>query len=402
MMNGKKVLLCVTGGIAVFKAAATTSKLKQAGYDVRVMMSNGAEKFVTPLTFQTLSRNHVYTNTFDENNPEVVAHIDLADWADVVIIAPATANIIGKLANGIADDMISTTILATRAPVFIAAAMNVHMFENKIVSENMEKLRGYGFHFIEPNEGYLACGYVAKGRMEEPERIIEIINQYFEEEQLLNGKKILITGGPTRERIDPVRFFTNHSTGKMSYALAEVAQRLGAEVILITGPTNLPVPVGAQIVHIETAEEMYQEVVSKFHDVDVVIKAAAVADYRPIYSIGSKMKKKDGILSIEMERTKDILKELGNRKDHQILVGFAAETDQVELYAKQKLEKKNADMIVANNISVEGAGFASDTNIVTLYKKSGEIVQLPKMLKNDLARLILIEIANMLEQDKKL
>lgn len=399
-MNGKKVLLCVTGGIAVYKAAALTSKLSQAGYDVRVMMSNGAEQFVTPLTFQTLSKNQVYTNTFAENNPEVVAHIELADWADIVIIAPATANIIGKLANGIADDMISTTLLATRAPVFIAAAMNVHMFENKIVTENMEKLREYGCNFIEPNEGYLACGYVAKGRMEEPERIVEIVNQYFTEEQLLKGKRILITGGPTREKVDPVRFFTNHSTGKMSYALAEVAARLGADVILVTGPTNLPLPVGVQVVQIETAEEMYQEVIARFNDVDVVIKAAAVADYRPIHIIDSKMKKQDGTLSIKMERTKDILKELGNKKEHQILVGFAAETEQVELYAKQKLEKKNADMIVANNVGSEGAGFACDTNIVTMYKKSGEVVQLPKMLKRDVAKYILKEIANMCEQDK--
>lgn len=394
----KKILLCVTGGIAVFKAAALTSKLVQAGNEVRVIMSNSAEKFVTPLTFQTLSRHHVYTDTFEESNPEVVEHIELADWADVVLIAPATANIIGKIANGVADDFISTTLLATRAPVFIAAAMNVHMYENTIVIENMEKLRRHGYHFIEPGEGYLACGYVAKGRMEEPERIIEVLERFFQQNKLLHGIKILITGGPTRERIDPVRFFTNPSTGKMAYALAEVAVQLGAEVTLVSGPVNLDIPVNVECIKIETAEEMYTEVVSRFSNVDVVIKTAAVADYRPIVTYDTKMKKQDGNLTIEMERTKDILKELGQRKEKQILVGFAAETEQVEKYAKQKLEKKNADMIVANNVGMQGAGFANDTNIVTLVHKSGEITALPKMSKSKVAEYILTEIANMLEK----
>lgn len=399
-MNGKKVLLCVTGGIAVFKAAALTSKLRQANCDVRVIMSKSAEKFVTSLTFQTLSRNHVYTDTFEENDPEVVAHIELADWADVVIVAPATANIIGKLANGIADDMISTTLLATRAPIFIAAAMNVHMFENRIVAENIEKLRSYGYHFIEPNEGYLACGYVAKGRMEEPEQIIEVIEQYFNHSILLKGKKILITGGPTREKVDAVRFFTNYSTGKMAYSLADVAAKMGAEVVLVSGPTNLVAPSNVQLIQVVTADEMYQEVVSRFSDLDIVIKAAAVADYRPIITTDSKMKKQEGNLSIELERTKDILKELGKRKEHQILVGFAAETDEVEMYAREKLEKKNADMIVANNVGTKDAGFASNTNIVTMYKKSGESIELPKMLKIEVAKNILNEIVNIIEQGK--
>ncbi|MBE3570722.1 MAG: bifunctional phosphopantothenoylcysteine decarboxylase/phosphopantothenate--cysteine ligase CoaBC, partial [Bacillales bacterium] len=246
MLKGKNILLCVTGGIAVYKAAVLTSKLTQAGASVKVIMSNGAQKFVTPLTFQALSRNNVYTDTFDEKHPKSIAHIDLADWADLIIVAPATANIIGKLANGIADDMISTTLLAATAPVWIAPAMNVHMYEHPAVKRNVERLQSYGYQFVEPNEGYLACGYVGKGRMEEPENIVKLISSYWEKEknQPLKGKKVIITAGPTREILDPVRFFSNRSSGKMGYALAEEAHQLGAEVTLISGPVSLNPPTG--------------------------------------------------------------------------------------------------------------------------------------------------------------
>lgn len=391
----------MTGGIAAFKAAGLTSKLVQAGADVRVLMSEGAAKFVTPLTFQSLSRHHVYTDTFDEKEPQMVSHIDLAAWADAVIIAPATANIIGKLANGIADDMISTTLLATRAPIFVAAAMNVHMYEHPVVQENMDKLRSLGHRFIDPNEGFLACGYVAKGRMEEPEHIVEVVREYFSEDHILKGKKIIITAGPTREKIDPVRFFTNHSTGKMGYALAETAARFGADVTLVSGPTNLPIPAGVPTIQVETAEEMYEAVMKHYHHADAAIKTAAVADYRPKTTYDNKMKKKSGDLSIELERTKDILKALGEKKEQQILIGFAAETDHVEQYAMKKLVEKNADMIVANNVTSEGAGFGTDTNIVTMYKRDGESIILPKLTKHEVASYILKELAQMLEEGEK-
>lgn len=314
MLKGKKILLCVTGGIAVFKAAALTSKLTQAGALVKVMMSESAMKFVTPLTFQALSRHDVYTDTFDEKDSAVIAHIDLADWADVVLIAPATANCIGKLANGIADDMITTTLLATTAPVWIAPAMNVHMYENKIVQKNMMTLKALGYTFIEPGEGFLACGYVAKGRLEEPETIIARLQEAFSEHKPLKGKKILVTAGPTREKIDPVRFMTNFSSGKMGYALAEVAANLGADVILISGPTAIAPPVNVTTVQVESAQDMLEAVMQHYGSMDVVIKTAAVADYRPKIVHNQKMKKKSGDAVIELERTIDILKTLGEKK----------------------------------------------------------------------------------------
>ena len=284
MLTNKKILLCVTGGIAVFKAAALTSKLTQAGAQVKVMMSESAGKFVTPLTFQALSRHDVYLDTFDEKDSAVIAHIDLADWADVILIAPATANIIGKMANGIADDMISTTLLATVAPVWIAPAMNVHMYAHPAVQKNMETLKSFGYSFIEPSEGYLACGYTGKGRLEEPETIVEQLSVFFSnktKELPLSEKRIVITAGPTREHIDPVRYLSNRSTGKMGYALAEQALALGAEVILITGPVSLKPPKKATLVQVETASEMYDQVMKVYEEADVVIKSAAVSDYTP-------------------------------------------------------------------------------------------------------------------------
>lgn len=403
MLTNKKILLCVTGGIAVYKAVALTSKLIQAGADVKIILSNSAAKFVTPLSFQALSRNFVYTDTFEEHNPKVIAHIDLADWADVVIIAPATANTIGKLANGIADDMVTTTLLATTAPVWVAPAMNVHMYDHPAVKRNINTLYEMGFRFIEPSEGFLACGYVGKGRLEEPEKIVEVLSEFFHNQNTtqLRGKKVIITAGPTREKIDPVRYITNHSSGKMGYAIAEEAVKLGAEVILVSGPVNIAAPQNVKFVPVESAEDMYNAVMNHYSYADVVIKTAAVADYRPKVQYDQKMKKQPGSETLELERTKDILFELGQRKEKQILIGFAAETNDVEDYAKGKLAKKNADIIVANNVTIEGAGFGTDTNIVTLYKKNGETIPFPLLSKNEVAKKLLLEINNILKEELK-
>lgn len=404
-MKGKRILLCVSGGIAVYKAAALTSKLVQAGAEVKVMMTASACEFVTPLTFQALSRNPVYTDTFDEKDPSVIAHIDLADWPDLILVAPATANMIGKIANGLADDMISTTLLAATAPVWIAPAMNVHMYDHPAVKKNMSTLSSFGYSFVEPGEGYLACGYVGKGRLEEPETIVSLIGSYFSQasdtQKILEGINVLVTAGPTVERIDPVRFFTNRSTGKMGYALAEQAAKLGASVTLVTGPTNLEYPKGVQVVQIESAQQMLEAVMQRYHEADVVIKSAAVADYRPKHVFDQKMKKQPGEAVLELERTTDILRTLGERKEHQLLVGFAAETEQVDEYAQKKLASKNLDMIVANNVTTEGAGFGTDTNIVTLYKRSGESKELPILSKHDVATEVLKEVKEMLEGLKK-
>lgn len=396
-MKGKHVLLCVTGGIAVFKAAALTSKLVQEGAVVKVIMSASACKFVTPLTFQALSRHDVYTDTFAEKDPSVISHIDLADWADVILVAPATANIIGKLANGIADDMITTTILAATAPVWIAPAMNVHMYEHPAVQQNMLTLQRFGYHFIEPGEGFLACGYVAKGRLEEPETIIALLKEFWQEKKPLAGRKILVTAGPTRERIDPVRYLSNFSSGKMGYAIVEEAIKMGADVTLVTGPTDLQVPSGANVVRVESAQDMLEAVLSRYPDMDIVIKTAAVADYRPKTVYNEKMKKRAGELVLELERTTDILKTLGEKKERQLLIGFAAETVDVEHYARQKLETKNLDMIVANDVKAEGAGFGTDTNIVTMYKQSGEVIPLPLLSKAAVAHRILEEVQLLFE-----
>ncbi|MBT2756068.1 bifunctional phosphopantothenoylcysteine decarboxylase/phosphopantothenate--cysteine ligase CoaBC [Mesobacillus foraminis] len=401
-MNGKRILLCVTGGIAVYKAVALTSKLTQAGAEVKVILSDSAAKFVTPLTFQSMSRNEVYTDTFDEKDPKGIAHINLADWADLILIAPATANIIGKLANGIADNMISTTLLAATSPVWIAPAMNVHMYDHPAVKRNIGILSGFGCKFIEPSEGYLACGYVGKGRLEEPETIVELMKKYFagtEKTSALAGKTVIITAGPTREKIDPVRYLTNHSTGKMGYAIAEAARQIGANVVLITGPVALTPPQGVQTVAVESAEDMYQAVLDQYDEADIVIKTAAVADYKPKTVYDHKLKKQIGGQTLELERTKDILLELGKQKKNQLLVGFAAETEHVEEYARKKLQKKNADMIVANNVKQEGAGFGTDTNIVTIFKQDGSAVKLPMMPKIEVARYLLEEIAKEIKRD---
>lgn len=401
MLNGKNILLCVTGGIAVYKAVALTSKLTQTGANVKVIMSESAMQFVTPLSFQALSRNDVYIDTFDEKDSKKIAHIDLADWADLILIAPATANIIGKLANGIADDMISTTLLAATSPVWLAPAMNVHMYSHPAVMKNIDTLYQFGYRFVEPSEGYLACGYVGKGRLEEPEKIINHIADFFDgSKKVLKNKKVIVTAGPTREKIDPVRYLTNHSSGKMGYAIAEEAASLGADVSLVSGPVSIDAPAGVQLIKVESAEEMYQAVLSQYDDADIVIKTAAVADYKPKKVYKHKVKKKSGEEYLELERTKDILFELGKRKNKQVLIGFAAETEKLDDYAIGKLEKKNADMIVANNVTAEGAGFGTDTNIVTLYKRNGSIDHLPLMSKHEVAAKIL-DAANRLLKDEQ-
>ncbi len=401
MVRGKKILLCVSGGIAVYKAAALTSKLVQSGAEVKVMMTESAQKFVTPLTFQALSRQDVYWDTFDEKDSSKIAHIDLADWADLVLVAPATANMIGKLANGIADDMISTTIMASTATVWIAPAMNVHMYDHPAVKKNINTLFDFGYRFVEPSEGYLACGYVGKGRLEEPERIIQLLDLHFSKktniETLLKGKKVVITAGPTREMVDPVRFFSNRSTGKMGFALAEAASELGAHVTLISGPSHETIPTGVEFISVNSAEEMYQQVHSVFKEADIVVKSAAVADYRPIEVFENKLKKKDGNLVIEFERTKDILMSLGELKEHQYLIGFAAETTNVEEYAKAKLEKKRADMIVSNNVKEEGSGFGTDTNRVLIVTKDGSI-NLPVLPKVEVSKEIFKEAINQMKR----
>ncbi|MET3698038.1 phosphopantothenoylcysteine decarboxylase/phosphopantothenate--cysteine ligase [Bacillus oleivorans] len=400
-MIKKNILLCVSGGIAVYKGAALTSKLTQAGFNVRVIMTKSAQEFVTPLTFQALSRQAVYTDTFAEKDPQVISHIDLAEWADLIVVAPATANVIGKIANGIADDMLTTTLLASTAPVWIAPAMNVHMYEHPAVRRNMEILKDYGYSFVEPNEGYLACGYVGKGRLAEPEEIVEKIKAALlgeaQKDLPLKGRKILVTAGPTKELIDPVRYLTNRSSGKMGYSIAEEASRLGAEVTLVSGPVSLPVPEKVNLVRVESAEEMYNAVIARFAEQDVVIKSAAVADYRPSTVFDQKLKKQESILTFTLEKTKDILKELGKMKTHQILVGFAAETNDVEVYAMKKLKEKNLDLIVANDVTETGAGFEGDTNIVTLLDSNGHRESLPILSKNKVAQKILEKVIELLK-----
>ena len=393
LMDKKNILLCVTGGIAVYKAVALTSKLTQANFNVKVMMTTSAQKFVNPLSFQVISKNDVFFDTFDEKDSSVIAHIDLADWADLVLVAPATANVIGKLANGIADDMVTTTLLATTAPVWIAPAMNVHMYDHPAVLRNIDRLFADGYQFVEPSEGYLACGYVGKGRLEEPEKITALVQQHFlPKKQPLKGQKVVVSAGPTRERVDPVRFLTNFSTGKMGYAMAEAARDLGADVVLVSGPTNLAKPTGMKVVDVESAQNMYEAIMAEYETANIVIKTAAVADYRPKSQHGQKMKKQPGDASLELERTIDILATLGANKKDQLLIGFAAETNDVEQYGTQKLNKKNADYIVANDVTEEGSGFGTDTNSVILISKTGNqtFKQLPK---KELARKLLETIA---------
>lgn len=400
-IQGKKIVLGVTGGIAAYKAAIICSQLKQRGADIKVIMTESATKFVQPLTFQTLSTNHVYTDTFLERDPSVVAHIDLADHTDLFLVAPATANLIAKLAHGLADDMLSTTLLATESPIWIAPAMNGHMLAHPAVQENMAILKKRGVRILQSGEGLLACGYVGQGRLLEPELIIGEVEQFFLEKEGLNnplsnwwkGKKVLITAGPTREEIDPVRYISNYSSGKMGFALARMAANFGAEVNLISGPVHQTPPANVRFTSVVSTEEMYQAVLTHYEQADVVIKAAAVADYQVVQKAPKKIKKDEEHLTLELVKTKDILKALGEKKSKQILVGFAAETNDLEIHALEKLKKKNLDFIVANDLTAPGAGFGTDTNIVTIYNKSGAKIELPLQSKDMVAQQILLTVA---------
>ena len=393
----KNILLGVTGGIAAFKSASIVSLLKKKGYNVKVVMTENATNIIGPLTLETLSKNRVYVDMWDKNPHYEVEHISLADWADIVLIAPATYNIIGKVANGIADDMLSTILSAVslRKPVFFALAMNVNMYENPILNENIDKLKTYGYRFIDTNEGLLACNYEAKGRMKEPEEIVDIIERYNLASKIdnfrdaLKGKKLLITSGRTREDIDPIRYLSNKSSGKMGYSLAQAAVDLGAEVTLVSGPTNLNVPDGLkEFISVDSAIHMYEKVDEKFKDTDIFIACAAVADYRPKEYQNKKIKKSDLNLTIELVRNPDILFEMGKKKENQLLVGFAAETNNIIENALKKLEKKNLDMIVANNASTMG----TDTNSIEIIRKDRSSTVINQKSKIELAYDILKEV----------
>lgn len=395
-LQGKTILLGITGGIAAYKAAALTSKLTQKGAEVHVIMTESAKQFITELTLQSLSKQRVYSDTFQERDPSSISHIDLADAADLFLVAPATANMIAKMAHGLADDMLSTTLLATTAPVMVAPAMNVHMYQHPAVLSNINTLAGRGVHFIEPGEGLLACGYVGKGRMEEPEAIVSCIETFFALQNSavngpLTGKKVLITAGGTVERIDPVRYISNDSSGKMGFAVARAARAMGAEVTLVAARTDEvpPQDPAINVVRVESAQNMYDAVISRWKDSDLVIKAAAVADYRPKYSADSKIKKSGETMTLELVRTTDILESLGKMKEKQFLIGFAAETGNPEAFAKDKLVRKNLDLIVANDVSAEGAGFGTDTNIVSIYDANGLVLDLPMVSKDEVARRLL-------------
>jgi len=393
MFQKKKIIVGVSGGIAVYKACTLVSQLVQEGASVKVIMTKSATKFVSPLTFQALSRNPVHVDVFDELDPEKIAHIYLADWADFFILAPATANTISKLAYGIAEDMLLTTLLATTAPVYIAPAMNVNMYANEAIQTNMKLLEKRGFQFIEPGAGYLACGYIGKGRVEEPKEIIQVIQNHLINRQRLKGIKVLISAGPTREIIDPVRFLSNRSSGKTGFAFAEEAANLGAEVTLVTGPVELEVHhPNIKRIDVTTAEDMYEAMHRYFPSSDIVIKTAAVSDYKPVETYANKVKKQPGNLSIEMERTQDILASLGEQKTTQFLVGFAAETQNVLEYGLDKLKRKNLDAIVINNVKKSNIGFASNNNIVTYINKNEERIEYPLLSKHDIAKKILVQI----------
>lgn len=399
MLKGKRVVLGVTGSIAAYKIANLASALVKLRADVHVIMTKNATNFINPITFETLTKNKCIVETFDRNFVHEVEHVSLADSADIMMIAPASANIIAKMANGIADDMLSTTYLAMRCPVIVAPAMNVNMYNNPIVQDNIEKLKKYNNIVIEPNEGYLACGYTGKGKMPEPEELLSYIIKEIGFEKDLIGKKILITAGPTREEIDPVRFITNHSTGKMGYAIAEMAMLRGADVTLVSGPVNIKKPGFVKSINVVSARDMFEAVKSNYEDMDLIIKTAAVADYTPLDKKDEKIKKSenDSDLNIKLERTTDILNWLGhNRKEGQIICGFSMETQNMLENSKKKLEKKNADIIAANSLRDTGAGFGTDTNHLVLIKKDG-IKDLPLMSKRDAASALLDEIKLLME-----
>lgn len=388
----KNILLGVTGGIAAYKSANIVSMLKKKGYNVKVIMTENATKIITPLTLETLSKERVYVDMWDKTPHFEVEHISLAEWADLVLVAPATYNIVGKVANGIADDMLSTVISATTKPVFFALAMNVNMYNNPILKENIDKLKRYGYKFIDSDEGFLACNVNAKGRLKDEKEIVKIVENYFEEQELdkfLTGKTILITAGRTEEAIDPVRYISNRSSGQMGYSLAIAGTKLGAEVILVSGPTELPEPMGLKkFIKVRSAKEMYEATIKEFPNVDIAIACAAVADYKPKNYSVEKIKKKDGDMTIVLDRNPDILFEMGKLKEKQFLIGFAAETENIVENALGKLKRKNLDMIIANNAS----NMQKTTNQIKIIKSENDIKEIPEKEKSQLAFDILKEI----------
>lgn len=394
MLKGKTVVLGVTGSIAAYKMANLTSMLTKLHCDVHVIMTKNATNIINPITFETLTARKCLVDTFDRNFNYNIEHVALGEKADVVLVAPASANVIGKMAAGIADDMLTTTILACKCKKIVAPAMNTNMYENSVVQANLKKLKEFGMEVIEPASGMLACRVEGKGKLPSEEVLLEYILREIQFEKDMTGKKVLVTAGATQEAIDPVRYITNHSTGKMGYALAKIAMRRGADVTLITAPTNLPAPLFADVVPVVRAQEMFDAVKERAPQMDIIIKAAAVADYTPVSVSDEKIKKKDGDLSLPMRRTTDILAYLGeHRKPGQFICGFSMETENLVENSKKKLQKKNADLIVANNLRDEGAGFGTDTNVVTLVMEEG-IVELPCMSKEQVAEAVLDAIQN--------
>lgn len=392
MLKDKTILLGVTGGIAAYKSASLASRLVKAGAEVRVIMTEHATNFINPITFETLTGHKCITDTFDRNFEFQVEHVSLAKKADVIMVAPATANVIAKLAHGLADDMLTTTILASHAPKLIAPAMNTGMYENPVTQDNLALLKKYGMEVIEPAAGHLACGDEGKGKMPEPEILYEHILRSCACKQDMKGLKVLVTAGPTQEAVDPVRFLTNHSSGRMGYSIAKACMLRGADVTLVTGRTALTPPLFVDVVPVVSAKDMYDAVISRSNEMDIIIKAAAVADYRPVHVAEEKVKKSDGSFSLELERTDDILKYLGeHKKPGQFLCGFSMETENMLENSRKKLEKKHLDMIAANNLKVPGAGFETTTNIITIITPDS-VKELELMSKDDAAFRLLDEI----------
>ena len=401
MLRNKNIVLGVSGGIAAYKAAELTSKLKKLGANVYVIMTESAAEFVTPVTFRALSQNNVSVSVFDRPKEMEINHISLAERADVFVIAPATANIIGKIAGGIADDMLSTSVMATKAPCIIAPAMNTNMYENPIVQENIEKLKKFGYIFAGPRVSRLACGTHGVGALCDTDDILDYIFYAACKEKTLSGKRVLVTAGATREAIDPVRFLSNHSSGKMGYAVAKAAKAMGADVTLVSGKTEIKAPAGIRKIDVVSAEDMYKVCMKEYKDKDIIVKAAAVGDFKAKTQSGNKIKKNNSALSLELCENPDILASLGKVKENRILIGFCMETQDLIKNAEHKLETKNADMICANDLFAEGAGFGTDTNTITLIKKGGEQVYLPNMSKEDAAFEILKRAAEQSLNDCK-